>query len=96
MITKVITSPFLRCIQTCNPIAGAFDTPLLIDNSLWEIIWTAEDMPSLEERASYFPRVDLSYESCFRPAREEPFPVEAMERYARAAKALCSRFMVRV
>lgn len=89
---KVLTSPFVRCIQTANPIAGALDASLLVENSLWEIVYTKEVHPPLTERAAYFPRIDLEYESIFRPALDEPFPVAALERYAKAAYAITERF----
>ena len=91
-VTRVVTSPFVRCIQTCNPIAGAFDLPVCVDNSLWEVVFTSEVMPKLEERACYFPRIDTTYQSIFKPEPDEPFPVECMERYGKAGAGLIERF----
>ena len=91
-ITKIVTSPFLRCIQTANPIAQALDLPLCVENSLWEVVFTAETMPSLHERACYYPRIDLQHESCFQPEPHEPFPEAALERYGRAAFCLEERY----
>ena len=92
-ITKIVTSPFLRCIQTANPIAQALDLPLCVENSLWEVVFTDEVMPSLEERACYYPRIDLQHKSCFQPEPKEPFPEAALERYGKAAFALEERYM---
>jgi transcription factor C subunit 7 len=92
VISKIVTSPFLRCIQTADPIAGAFDVPLLIENSLWEIVYTSEVMPELEERKSYFPRVDTTYQSLFRPALDEDFPLSSTARYAAAAHSIVDQF----
>jgi len=91
-ISKVISSPFVRCIQTCNPIAGAYDVPICVDNSLWEVVYTSEVMPDLTERAAYFPRVDVNYQSVFKPELDEQFPVECIERYAKAGALLLERF----
>ena len=92
LITKICTSPFLRCIETANPIAGAMELPLLVENSLWEIIYTKEVLATLDERAGYFPRVDTNYKSIFKPEPDEGFPVQAMERYARAAHCIVNKF----
>ena len=91
-ITRCLSSPFVRCIQTINPIAGVTESKICIENSLWECVFTSEVMPSLEERASYFPRIDMQYESLFKPVPNEGFPEENMERYARSAKAIVDRF----
>ncbi len=92
-ISKVLTSPFLRCIQTSNPIAVAYDTPLNVENSLWEVVFTDAVMPPLTERACYYPRIDINYKSCFQPDPVEPFPEAALERYGAAAISIENRFM---
>jgi broad specificity phosphatase PhoE len=94
-VTKVLTSPFLRCITTSHPIAAAWDTPLLIENSLWEVSAQGETMASARERACYFPRVDVTYESLFRPALDETFPRGCLERYSNAAYAIEEKFLSR-
>ena len=90
-IKEVYSSPFVRCIQTCNPIAGACDTTLKIDHSLFEIRHTATEMPSLIERRHYFPRIDLDYESCFIPVPDEDYPEGALERYGAAGFAILEK-----
>jgi broad specificity phosphatase PhoE len=90
--TKVITSPFLRCIQTANPIAGKLGSPLCLDNSLYEIIYTDEVLPSAKERFRYFPRIDVDYEPLFFPEVNEQYPDEALTRYHSAALGLAARF----
>jgi len=92
-ITKVVTSPFLRCIATSHPIAAAWDAPLLIENSLWEVSAQSETMASARERSCYFPRVDINYESIFRPQLDETFPKGCLERYTKAAYAIENRFL---
>lgn len=90
-VTRVISSPFLRCIQTSNPIAGKFGCKLCIDDSLFEVVYTTELFPPLHERAHYFPRIDLDYISEPRPAADEAFPSAAMVRYGEAAFALAEK-----
>lgn len=92
-ITKVLTSPFLRCITTAHPIAEAWDAPLLIEDSLWEVSGQGETMASAVERACYFPRIDVHYKSIFRPEIDEVFPAGVLERYGRAAYEIERRFL---
>lgn len=92
-VGRVFTSPFLRCIQTSNPIAQAYDVPLLVEDSLWEVVFTDEIMPTLDERSCYFPRIDTDYKSCFKPEPKEDFPAGALERYGRAAFELEARYL---
>ena len=91
-ITRVVTSPFVRCLETANPIAGLAGAPILIDESLFEVVYTKEEFPPLSNRARYFPRISLDYCSGPRPAVDESFPKQAMVRYAEAARTLASKF----
>jgi len=92
LLTRVLTSPFIRCIQTADPLAGQFDTELQIDNSLFEVVYTTEEFPALTNRAHYYPRVSLKYISEPRPAVDETFPQGAMDRYGMAAQVLAKKF----
>lgn len=75
-----MSSPFLRCLQTSDDIINMMSSTL---NKQGEILIKPEyavfemdghdgklhkDLPPIEERQNYFPRVDLSYESLFVPA----------------------------
>ena len=91
-ITRVISSPFVRCIETANPIAGQAGLPINIDDSLFEVVYTKEEFPPLSNRARYFPRISLDYCSGPRPAVDESFPQQAMLRYAEAARTLAAKF----
>eukprot|EP00536_Pseudo-nitzschia_multiseries_P012164 jgi/Psemu1/31089/gm1.31089_g len=78
-----MTSPFLRCIQTSNSALNAFRSIDVSSNfniypeySIFE--WDGydgklhKDLPKLEERVHYYPRLDISYESLFVPELPEP------------------------
>lgn len=77
-----MSSPFVRCLQTSNEALNAFEKintstlPILPEYSIFE--WDGhggewhEDLPSIEERKHYFPRVDTSYKSFFIPTLPEP------------------------
>ena len=76
-----MSSPFLRCLETSNDALNSFrrlkaDTlPILPEYSVFE--WDGhdgewhKDLPSLEERKNYFPRLDINYESLFIPTLPE-------------------------
>ena len=91
-ITKVISSPFLRCIQTANPIAGKLDLPILLDDCLFEIPCGREPLPGPADRRRYFPRVSTEYVSTFRPQGHEIFPQDCLDRCGAASIALANRF----
>jgi Histidine phosphatase superfamily (branch 1) len=68
-----MSSPFLRCVQTSDGALNAMGLPnkILPEYSIFE--WDGhggawhKDLPSLEERKHYFPRLDLEYETFFVP-----------------------------
>lgn len=91
-ISRVISSPFLRCIETSNPIAGHAGCKICLDDSLFEVVLTNEIHPSPGSRSLYFPRIDLEYVSEPRPQADEAFPSAAMARYAAAALRLVNKF----
>ena len=77
-----MSSPFVRCLQTSDECLNAFDKintatlPILPEYSIFE--WDGhggewhQDLPPLEERKHYFPRVDTTYKSFFTPTLPEP------------------------
>mmetsp|Transcript_12460 Transcript_12460/g.29214 ORF Transcript_12460/g.29214 Transcript_12460/m.29214 type:complete len:273 (+) Transcript_12460:49-867(+) len=96
-----MTSPFLRCIQTSNSALNAFrsidvssEFKMYPEYSIFE--WDGqdgkwhEDLPPLEERVNYYPRVDISYKSMFVPTLPEPRSA-FMERCERVAEAFDQR-----
>lgn len=92
-ISRVLTSPFLRCIETADPIAAQFlGCKISIDDSLFEVVYTTEDFPSNSDRSRCFSRIDLDYQSEPRPEPNEAFPVGAMARYGEAARVLAQKF----
>eukprot|EP00980_Cylindrotheca_fusiformis_P031682 scaffold26784_cov113-Cylindrotheca_fusiformis.AAC.3 len=82
-LTAWMSSPFLRCVQTSDDALNSFQrinvdkVPILPEYSIFE--WDDghdgawhNDLPSLEERKHYFPRLDLNYECLFVPEIPEP------------------------
>eukprot|EP00980_Cylindrotheca_fusiformis_P017205 scaffold5296_cov215-Cylindrotheca_fusiformis.AAC.8 len=77
-----LTSPFLRCVETANGALNGFrklnarHVPIYAEPSIFE--WDGNggewhrDLPTIEERKHYFPRLDLTYEIFFEPELPEP------------------------
>ena len=91
-VSRIITSPFLRCIETSNPIANKLELSLLVDHSLFELGQTQEYMPPLSERVIYFPRIDTTYESVFIPSKDEEFPMAPIIRYGNSISQIINKF----
>lgn len=80
----LLSSPFLRCIQTSNEILSVFQktsgdvastVSILPEYSVFEFDkfdqGYHDSLPSLTERKCYFPRVDEAYKSMFVPTLPE-------------------------
>eukprot|EP00934_Nitzschia_sp_Nitz4_P004404 Nitzschia sp. Nitz4//scaffold64_size103689//70026//71041//NITZ4_004442-RA/size103689-snap-gene-0.130-mRNA-1//-1//CDS//3329556148//4394//frame0 len=77
-----LSSPFLRCLQTSTEALNAMhqvdasQVPIRPEYAIFE--WDGKggewhaDLPSLEERKHYFPRIDMEYETMFVPTLPEP------------------------
>jgi broad specificity phosphatase PhoE len=90
-----LSSPFLRCLQTSDGALNAFSkidhaNTIVIQPEYSVFEWDGhggkwhQDLPSLEERVHYFPRLDLSYESLFVP----PLPESKSHFLGRCDKAI--------
>jgi len=102
----LLSSPFLRTIQTADNILDEFVTTpgdvaervkILPDNSVWELdgggLWNYHSsLPSsMEERGWYYPRVDDSYQSLFTPTLPESRE-DFLHRCDRVMQELHNRF----
>lgn len=76
-----LSSPFLRTLQTSDDMINSFakvdmdSVDVNPDNSVWELDGHGgklhADLPPIEERKKYFPRVNAEYESLFTPELPE-------------------------
>eukprot|EP00546_Thalassionema_frauenfeldii_P003141 CAMPEP_0178935658 /NCGR_PEP_ID=MMETSP0786-20121207/24678_1 /TAXON_ID=186022 /ORGANISM="Thalassionema frauenfeldii, Strain CCMP 1798" /LENGTH=307 /DNA_ID=CAMNT_0020613851 /DNA_START=48 /DNA_END=971 /DNA_ORIENTATION=- len=64
--TRILSSPYLRVIQTSVPTANALGLPICIEEGLSEAMITPGKLPSPSERFAYFPQIDTDYESILR------------------------------
>lgn len=67
-IDHIISSPFMRTLQTASIVADALDLPVKVEDGASENLqaqWFPYDPRTwtLEERAKVFPRIDTSYQS---------------------------------
>lgn len=89
-VKHIISSPFLRTIETATPISKLTNIPIKLEKSIWETGCRNPPPPHNEE--GFF--LDTSgYESAFQPTCGER-PHEFQPRLARAAAALAARFPV--
>ena len=97
------SSPFLRTIQTSDDMLNCFTKVEGIDsvvinpeNSVWELDGHGgklhADLPPIEERRLYFPRVNTEYESLFTPVLPEA-RADFLGRCDRAMESLNKRFV---
>jgi len=93
-ITQIITSPFLRTVQTANAVAECLDLSIKLDWGLGE--WLNPDWMSFPETlppeilAQEFPRIDL-----FHPIGIPRYPEtwnDCLERTSNTAKRLVNTF----
>jgi len=59
---KLLVSPYLRAIQTSVPLAEALECPIYIEDGLAETEHNPDVLPTPEERFTYFPHIDFTYE----------------------------------
>jgi len=57
----IIVSPYLRTLQTAQPLAHATGLPLCVDFAVAESHQRPAALPPLDTRLPYFPEIDTSY-----------------------------------
>ena len=61
-IEAILTSPYLRALQTAQPLARATGLPLLVEWALAESHQRPGALPTVDERLPYFPEIDEGYQ----------------------------------
>ena len=95
-IRHIFASPFLRTVQTANPVAEYLDLPIKIESGLSEWLnpeWMKSEPEklSLEVLKEQFPRLDLSYTPRVIPRYPETSE-QVLERTAQTARRLTEEF----
>lgn len=60
-VQHILVSPYLRVIQTAQPLAHACSLPLCVEEGLAELAYSPGAVPSGAQRVAYFPEVDDAY-----------------------------------
>lgn len=62
-VTRLLCSPYLRCIQTALPTAAAFKLPIQIEHGLAETGHRRQNVRTARDRFAYFAQVNCQYSS---------------------------------
>ncbi|KAL1528932.1 hypothetical protein AB1Y20_010254 [Prymnesium parvum] len=60
-LDAIFVSPYLRALQTAQPLAHATGLPLLVDPTFSEAHQYPRELPPLAQRLPYFPEIDETY-----------------------------------
>jgi len=94
-IEHILVSPYLRVIQTAQPLAHACSLPLCVEEGLAELDYAPSDVPSAGQRVAYFPEINDAYVPLHPPV-QAPLGVESnlgyLRRMLHLAAALPSTF----
>jgi broad specificity phosphatase PhoE len=95
-IDVIISSPYLRALQTAQPIAEALGMPFYVDAGMGEwqgraMIPHAPDITPPDERVSQFANLDLSHTTTIWPQYPESVP-QVFARYRQAVTRLLDVF----
>ena len=99
-VDNILSSPYLRAIQTSVPFAEQKNLPICIEHGLSEVHHIPGLLPDATKRYLYFPHIDIDYNSLHIPVAsgcfingtfdkpEEKFPEEYFERILKFANVL--------
>ena len=73
---RIMSSPYLRCIQTATPTSQALGIPIGVEEGLAESHFAQEYLPTVEQRWSYFPHLDLTYNRLYMPPANDDTHVQ--------------------
>ncbi|MAE62041.1 MAG: histidine phosphatase family protein [Planctomycetaceae bacterium] len=90
-VDHLICSPFTRCLQTANEVAGLIDKPMHVEHGVGELYFDEwfELPPKFSEAAALgrdFPRINTAYQSVIRPQ----FPESEDDAWRRTSHAMQS------
>jgi transcription factor C subunit 7 len=90
-VKHILSSPFLRAIETASPLSKALNLPIKLEKSVWETGCRSPPPPHTDAEGFF---LDTSgYESAFEPTCGER-PADFRPRLARSAKILAEKFPV--
>jgi broad specificity phosphatase PhoE len=90
-VERILSSPYLRVIQTAQPLAHATGIPISIEDGLSELGHSPGSIIPAEKRFAYFPEVDVAYASMHTvtaPERDASYPLLYFRRILSVAAQL--------
>ena len=95
-VSHILVSPYLRCLQTAQPLAHACSKKMCIEEGLSELAYSPTAVPGPGARVAYFSEVDDTYAPLHPPVVTPPAQTESnlayLRRMLRLAEALPQRF----
>jgi broad specificity phosphatase PhoE len=90
-VQHILASPYLRAIQTAQPLAHAIGVSIGIEDGLSELGHIPDSIIPPAQRFAYFPEIDVSYASLHHvlaPERDSAFPLLYFRRILSLAEKL--------
>jgi len=89
----IISSPFVRCIETASVIAEKLDAPSIkVEPGICEVIHVSPpEYLSAEQLKETFPRIDESYVAQMHPSAAEYGDDICIHRSAKVARTICAQ-----
>lgn len=81
----ILSSPYLRVIQTSRPLSDTLEAPIHIEHGLAEAHCTPNILPAASDRYPYFPQMDMKYNSLVQPSPSPGY-------FCHKTKAPCEAF----
>jgi len=98
----ILVSPYLRVLQTAQPLAHAIGLPMNVEEGLSETAHVLGMLPSAGQRFQYFPETNIAYESILKVEATgedahsrayELFPQDYLKRLVKFAKLIPKHFV---
>lgn len=95
-IEHILVSPYLRVLQTAQPLAHMCSLPLRVEEGLAELAYAPATIPSAGARVAYFPEIEDEADPIHPPVQPASNGVESnlayLRRMLRLAASLPGRF----
>eukprot|EP00516_Mucochytrium_quahogii_P004592 CAMPEP_0203762438 /NCGR_PEP_ID=MMETSP0098-20131031/15330_1 /ASSEMBLY_ACC=CAM_ASM_000208 /TAXON_ID=96639 /ORGANISM=" , Strain NY0313808BC1" /LENGTH=236 /DNA_ID=CAMNT_0050656853 /DNA_START=183 /DNA_END=890 /DNA_ORIENTATION=+ len=82
-VDMVLSSPYLRAMQTAQPLARRLGVKIRLEDGLSETHHAPGTLPHAQHRWAYFPSIDLEYESLYDVKPDCQMEGKALESYPR-------------
>ena len=91
-IEHILVSPYLRVLQTAQPLAHMCSLPLRVEEGLAELAYAPATIPSAGARVAYFPEIEDEADPIHPPVQPASNGVESNLAYLRRMLRLAASF----